>query len=147
MANTSLHEVSEQCPENDFLDHEPLATVPAPVEVDGLMAPSARRHAHVIKWKTMLIILQTWSSPRASACTIRLSAVFFVPSFSGTNFTEIEVHPRVQHRRHSDTEVSIDKIFSLASDKAVDIGENDEASNEDAMSVNFVASWECGKYF
>ncbi|KAK6231960.1 hypothetical protein SCA6_002033 [Theobroma cacao] len=56
-----------------------------------------------------------------------LSDVPSFPSVSGTNCAEIEVHPRVQHRRHSDTELSIDKIFSLASDKTMDMGQNDEA--------------------
>ncbi|XP_017980054.1 PREDICTED: uncharacterized protein LOC108662853 [Theobroma cacao] len=61
--------------------------------------------------------------------------------------SEIEVYPRVRRRRHSNTEVSIVKIFSLASDKAVDMGENDKASDEDAISVNFAASWERERYF
>ncbi|EOY26464.1 Uncharacterized protein TCM_028142 [Theobroma cacao] len=60
---------------------------------------------------------------------------------------EIEVHPLVRRKRHSDTKISIDKIFSLTSDKAVDIRENDEASDEDSISVNFAASWECERYF
>ncbi|KAK6228239.1 hypothetical protein SCA6_000579 [Theobroma cacao] len=36
--------------------------------------------------------------------------------------SEIEVHPRVRLRRHSNTEVLIDKILSLASDRVVDMG-------------------------
>ncbi|EOY03632.1 Uncharacterized protein TCM_018721 [Theobroma cacao] len=71
-----------------------------------------------------------------------LSDVPFIPTVSETNFVEIEVHPRVRRRRHSDIEISIDKIFSLTLDKAVDIRENDEASDEDSISVNFAASWE-----
>ncbi|KAK6228927.1 hypothetical protein SCA6_017878 [Theobroma cacao] len=72
-----------------------------------------------------------------------------VPSFlfSETKFIEIEVHPRIQRRRHSDTEVSIDEILSFASDKAVDMGENDEDLDEDAISVNFTASWERERYY
>lgn len=61
----------------------------------------------------------------------KLSNIPFVPSFSGTNYTKIEVHPRVRRQRHLDIEVSIDKIFNLVSDKVVDMGENDEASDED----------------
>ncbi|KAK6251655.1 hypothetical protein SCA6_005660 [Theobroma cacao] len=33
-----------------------------------------------------------------------LSDVPSFPSLSETKFTEIEVHPRIRHRRHSDTE-------------------------------------------
>ncbi|EOY25447.1 Uncharacterized protein TCM_016753 [Theobroma cacao] len=69
-----------------------------------------------------------------------LSDVPSFPSLSETKFTEIEVHPRIRHRRHSDIEVSIDKILSFASDKAVDMRENDEDSDEDAISMNFTAS-------
>ncbi|EOY32178.1 Uncharacterized protein TCM_039766 [Theobroma cacao] len=76
-----------------------------------------------------------------------LSYVPSIPSSSGTKFIEIEIHPRVRRRRHSDTEVSIDKILSLASDKAMDMGENDESSDEDAISVNFAASWERKRYY
>ncbi|KAK6263669.1 hypothetical protein SCA6_019103 [Theobroma cacao] len=39
--------------------------------------------------------------------------------------------------------------FASASDKAVDMWENDEDSNEDDISVNFAASWErerCDKH-
>ncbi|EOY21564.1 Uncharacterized protein TCM_013382 [Theobroma cacao] len=43
-----------------------------------------------------------------------LNDVPSIPFASETNFAEIEVHPRVRRRRHSDTEVSIDKILSLA---------------------------------
>ncbi|KAK6263943.1 hypothetical protein SCA6_019377 [Theobroma cacao] len=75
-----------------------------------------------------------------------LSDVSSFPSFSRTKFTEIEVHPRVRHRRQSDTKTSIDKIFSLASDKTVDMWDNDKASDEDAISVNFAASWERERY-
>ncbi|EOY03114.1 Uncharacterized protein TCM_017598 [Theobroma cacao] len=71
-----------------------------------------------------------------------LSDVPSFPSVSGTNFTKIEIHPKVPRRRHSDTELSIDKILSLASDKAVDMWENDEALDDDAILVNFATSWE-----
>ncbi|KAK6249856.1 hypothetical protein SCA6_003861, partial [Theobroma cacao] len=63
-----------------------------------------------------------------------ISDVPSVSFVSETNFANIEVHPRIRRRRHSNTEVSIDEILSLASDKAVDMGENDEASDEDAIS-------------
>ncbi|EOY21243.1 Uncharacterized protein TCM_012656 [Theobroma cacao] len=76
-----------------------------------------------------------------------LSDVPSFPSFSETKFTEIEVHPKIRHRRHSDIEVSIDKILSFASNKAVDMGKNDEDSDEDAISVNFAASWERERYY
>ncbi|KAK6228337.1 hypothetical protein SCA6_000677, partial [Theobroma cacao] len=48
--------------------------------------------------------------------------------------SKIKIHPRVRRRRHSDTEISIDKILSLALDKAMNMGENDEASDEDTIS-------------
>ncbi|KAK6263934.1 hypothetical protein SCA6_019368, partial [Theobroma cacao] len=63
-----------------------------------------------------------------------LSDVLSIPIVSRTNFAEIEIHPRVLRKRHVDTEISFDKIFSLTLDKAVDIGENDEASDEDSIS-------------
>ncbi|EOY26581.1 Uncharacterized protein TCM_028416 [Theobroma cacao] len=56
-----------------------------------------------------------------------LSDVSSFPTVFEINFAKIEVHPRVRRKRHSDTEISIDKILSLTSDKAVNIGENDEA--------------------
>ncbi|EOY26460.1 Uncharacterized protein TCM_028131 [Theobroma cacao] len=101
---------------------EPLAIVQALVEVDGSKAsivdkvtgPRQMADSEEEEWKPMLKILQIWSPFR--------------------------VHPRVRHRRYSDTKVSVDKIFNLASDKAVDMEENDEASDEDAISVNFAAS-------
>ncbi|WRX14697.1 Reverse transcriptase domain - like 10 [Theobroma cacao] len=71
-----------------------------------------------------------------------LSDVPSFPSSLETKFTEIEVHPRIRRRRHSDTEVSVDTKLSFASDKAVDMGENNEHSDEDAITVNFAASWE-----
>ncbi|EOY32587.1 Uncharacterized protein TCM_040582 [Theobroma cacao] len=76
-----------------------------------------------------------------------LSDVPSFPTFPGTNFAKIEVHPRVRRRRHSDTEISIDKIFSLTSDKVEDIEGYDEASDEDSISVNFATSWERERYF
>ncbi|KAK6240272.1 hypothetical protein SCA6_005661 [Theobroma cacao] len=76
-----------------------------------------------------------------------LSDVPSFPSSLETKFTEIEVHPRMRRMRHSDTEVSVDTRLSFASDKAVDMGENDEDSDEDAISVNFAASWERESYY
>ncbi|KAK6241871.1 hypothetical protein SCA6_007260 [Theobroma cacao] len=75
------------------------------------------------------------------------SDVLSIPSVSEIKFAKIEVHQRVRRRRHFDTEVSIDKLFNLTSDKAMDMRENDEVSDEDSISVNFAASWERERYF
>ncbi|XP_017981035.1 PREDICTED: uncharacterized protein LOC108663048 [Theobroma cacao] len=47
----------------------------------------------------------------------------------------MEVHPLARCRRHSDTAASIGKIISLASEKAVEMGENDGISDEDSISI------------
>ncbi|KAK6235661.1 hypothetical protein SCA6_010998, partial [Theobroma cacao] len=56
-----------------------------------------------------------------------------VHASAGTNPTKLEVHPLVRHMRHSDTVASIGKIISLASEEVVDIGENDEVSDDDSI--------------
>ncbi|KAK6231955.1 hypothetical protein SCA6_002028 [Theobroma cacao] len=55
-------------------------------------------------------------------------------SASGTHSVEMEVHPLVRRRRNSDTTVSIGKINSLASEEAMEMGENDGISDDDSIS-------------
>ncbi|KAK6246678.1 hypothetical protein SCA6_009768 [Theobroma cacao] len=59
-----------------------------------------------------------------------------IHSISGTNSTEFEVHPRVRHKRHSETGASIRKILSLALEEAVNMGENYEVSDDDFISAS-----------
>ncbi|KAK6259858.1 hypothetical protein SCA6_014332, partial [Theobroma cacao] len=47
-----------------------------------------------------------------------VSSVLFV---SETNFVKIKIYFRIRYRRHLDSEISINKIFILASDKAIDM--------------------------
>ncbi|KAK6249865.1 hypothetical protein SCA6_003870 [Theobroma cacao] len=76
---------------------------------------AGEKHAQVIEWK-----LYAENPPNLESASGKcmynkeLSDVPSIPFASETNFAEIEVHPRVRRRRHSDTEVSIDKILSLA---------------------------------
>ncbi|EOY03113.1 Uncharacterized protein TCM_017591 [Theobroma cacao] len=103
--------------------------------------------ARVKGWKVKQTFPPTQESASGKCMHNKLSDVPSFPSFSETKFTKIRVHPRIRRKRHSDTEVSIDKILSFASDKAVDMGENNEDSDEDAILVNFVASWERERYY
>ncbi|EOY32240.1 Uncharacterized protein TCM_039863 [Theobroma cacao] len=48
---------------------------------------------------------------------------------------EMEVHPLVRHRRHSDTAATLGKIISLALEEIVDIGENDGIFDDDSISA------------
>ncbi|EOY03450.1 Uncharacterized protein TCM_018528 [Theobroma cacao] len=57
-----------------------------------------------------------------------------VPPFSGTNPVELEVHPLLWHKGHLDTATLIGRIISLASEEAVDMGENDGVSDDDSIS-------------
>ncbi|KAK6228412.1 hypothetical protein SCA6_000752 [Theobroma cacao] len=59
-----------------------------------------------------------------------------VDMVEGTNFAELEVHPRVRHRRHLDTAASVGKILNLASKEAVDMGANDGVSDEDSILLD-----------
>ncbi|EOY21546.1 Uncharacterized protein TCM_013313 [Theobroma cacao] len=61
-----------------------------------------------------------------------------VLSFSGTHSLEMEVHPLVRRKRHSDNAASIGKIISLASEEAVEMGENYGISDEDSISINHI---------
>ncbi|KAK6256010.1 hypothetical protein SCA6_017315, partial [Theobroma cacao] len=53
---------------------------------------------------------------------------------SGTNPVELEVHPLLWHKGHLDTATLIGRIISLASEEAVDMGENDGVSDDDSIS-------------
>ncbi|EOY26489.1 Uncharacterized protein TCM_028259 [Theobroma cacao] len=53
-----------------------------------------------------------------------------VPYFLENYFAEMEVHPRVQHKRNSDP-----VGLSLASEKAMDMREKDGMSDDDSISV------------
>ncbi|EOY00107.1 Uncharacterized protein TCM_009618 [Theobroma cacao] len=69
--------------------------------------------------------------------------VSVVPSFSRTNLAELKVHPLVWHRRHLNTAASIGRIISLASEKAVDMGENDGVFDDDSISVMLLDHVQC----
>ncbi|KAK6254268.1 hypothetical protein SCA6_015573 [Theobroma cacao] len=57
-----------------------------------------------------------------------------IPSVSETQYAELEVHPLVRQRRHSDTSASLGRM-EIASEEAVDMGENDGVSEEDSISI------------
>ncbi|KAK6246485.1 hypothetical protein SCA6_009575 [Theobroma cacao] len=141
-------------PVDVFFNREPRGPVPMPNEVESSLATAAGGP----------IIHQSFSLPepfeRATAMReLSLSSermegnetnpptsefasgkcrynkeISVIPSFSGTHSLEMEVHPLARCRRHSDTAASIGKIISLASEKAVEMGENDGISDEDSIS-------------
>ncbi|KAK6246495.1 hypothetical protein SCA6_009585, partial [Theobroma cacao] len=56
-----------------------------------------------------------------------------IPSLSGNHSVEMEVHPLMRRRRNSDTVISTGKITSLASEEAMEMGENDGISDDDSI--------------
>lgn len=81
----------------------------------------------------------TPTSESASGKCLYKKEISAIPSLSGTHSVEMEVHPLVPRKRNSDTAVSIGKITSLASEEAMEMGENDGISDDDSISISYAA--------
>ncbi|EOY03244.1 Uncharacterized protein TCM_017950 [Theobroma cacao] len=62
-----------------------------------------------------------------------------IPSISSNNHAELEVHPRERHRRHLDNAVPFWKTFSSATKDVIVMSGNEGDSDEDSISISFVA--------
>ncbi|KAK6265165.1 hypothetical protein SCA6_020599 [Theobroma cacao] len=75
------------------------------------------------------------TSESASGKCLYNKEISAIPSLSGNHSVEMEVHPLVRRRRNSDTAISIGKITNLASEEAMEMGENDGISDDDSISL------------
>ncbi|EOY17513.1 Uncharacterized protein TCM_036737 [Theobroma cacao] len=61
-----------------------------------------------------------------------------IPSFSGNNHADLEVHPRERRRRYSDNAIPLRNTLSTATEEAIVLGGNEEDSDGDSISKSRV---------